>query len=137
MKFARALAEQFCFLGVNSADQFLEQRARRRRLILQISFPRQDPFIITADRVERERPGVALAGDPALQQGEDFGGFLAVGGAEFDLAGVGRDVGKMRLFGQEPEMVARHPAADRLCRARRRRWSRPSRPGRSAPMVAR
>src|SRR5205807_10142183 len=36
MQFAGALAQQVGFLAINSADQFLEQRTGRSRLVLQI-----------------------------------------------------------------------------------------------------
>ena len=99
MQLAGALAQQFGFLAINSADQFLEERAGRSRLVLQIGFPRQDSLVIAADGVERQRPGIAFIRDGALEQADD--GRLGLGPAIFDRAEKRGDVWKLRALRQE------------------------------------
>ena len=99
MQLAGALAQQFGFLAINSADQFLEERAGRSGLVLQIGFPRQDPLVIAADGVERQRPGIAFIRDGALEQADD--GRLGLGPAIFDRAEKRGDVWKLRALRQE------------------------------------
>ena len=99
MQFAGALAQQFGFLAINSANQFFEQRTGRSRLVLQIGFPRQDPFVIAADGVERQCPGIAFIRDGALEQADD--GRLGLGPAIFDRAEKRGDVWKLRALRQE------------------------------------
>ena len=61
VQFARALAEQLRFLRINAADQFLEHRARRRRLhFADRALRAEHALVITANRIERQRPGVAF-----------------------------------------------------------------------------
>src|SRR5215831_14116242 len=68
MQFACALAEQLCFLGINAAEQFLQNRGGRRCFILQIGFAFQYALIVAADRVYAESPNIALVRDRALQK---------------------------------------------------------------------
>ena len=65
---ASALAEQLCFFRINAADQFLEQRTRGDGSRLQIALLRQDPFVVAADRIERQRPRVAFVRRGRLQE---------------------------------------------------------------------
>ena len=84
MQFARALSEQFRFLGIDAADQLIEQCAGRCGLILQIGFAAEHPLVIAADRIERQCPAVALTCDCTLQKTND--GRFSFPAAIFDRA---------------------------------------------------
>src|SRR5205807_5993348 len=99
MELAGALPEELRLFGINSADQLLEQRTRRRGLVLQIGFAGEDALIITADRVEREDPGVALIRDRALEQANNRR--LRFRAAIFDRAEKRRDVRELRSLGKK------------------------------------
>src|SRR5205085_11455612 len=90
MGLAGAFPEEVRLFAINSADQFLEQRARRRGLVLQIGFAGEDALVIPADRVEREDPGVALIRDRALEEADN--GRLRFRAAIFDRAEKRRDI---------------------------------------------
>ena len=52
MQFSSALAKQLCFFRINTANQFIEKRAGRRRLILEIGFATKHTLVIAANGVE-------------------------------------------------------------------------------------
>ena len=68
---AGALSDQFRFLGINSAEQLVEQRARGGADRLQLAFHGQDAFEITSDGIEGQGPGVALVRRGGLQERDD------------------------------------------------------------------
>ena len=98
MQFTSALRKQRGFLGINAADQFFEQRAGRS-LILEIGFTPEDALVITTDRIERERPGITLAGDRVLQKTHD--GWLGFATAIFHRAMKCRDIRETRAVSQK------------------------------------
>ena len=85
----------FGLLGIDAADQFIEQAGRRRGArVLQIGFSREHAFVVAADGVERQRPGVALVRRGACRSADD--GRLAFGAAIFDRADKRRHVRELR-----------------------------------------
>jgi hypothetical protein len=98
MQFTGALAEQHRFLRINAADQFCEERTWRG-LVLEIGLAGEDPLEVTADRIERERPGVALIRDRALEQANHGG--LVLRSPIFNRTEKCRDVRELRVFSEE------------------------------------
>ena len=67
------LMSAFCYYqankyddAINTADQFIQQRSRRRGFALQIGFAREDALVIAADRIQRQTPGIPFAANGAL-----------------------------------------------------------------------
>ena len=104
-------------LGVGEirGNHFLRQigkRGPRRQLVQRLMRNRlrdavgsigvaQQAFVVAADRIDRERPGVAGARREALHDRERHR-LVAVIRLEFDRAGERRDISERRLFVQEP-----------------------------------
>ncbi len=95
MQFARALAEQLRLLRIDAADQFSEQGAGRNGRVLQIRLAAKNPLVEAADRVERQRPGVAFVRRGSLQQADNRR--FTFGAAIFDRARERRDVREVPL----------------------------------------
>src|SRR5262245_36045445 len=56
---------------MNSADQLIEQRTRRGDFILKIGLAAENTLIIATDRIQNERPDIALTSDGSLQKTND------------------------------------------------------------------
>src|SRR6266513_5196722 len=100
MQFAGALYEQLCLVRVNPADQFIEEYAGWRCLVLEISFTPKHPFVIAAYRVEREGPRIAFICRSALQETNNSG--FSLWPAIFECPDESGHVWKIGVLREEP-----------------------------------
>ena len=99
MQFTGALPDQLRFLGINPADQFLEKGPGGVVWLCRSALRVQNPFVITADGIQRQRPRVAFIRDRALKEGDD--GRLRLRPTIFNRAEKCGNIGELRALSQK------------------------------------
>jgi hypothetical protein len=90
--------EKLGFLGKDATDELVEKRAGRDGGRLQIALAAEDTFIIAADGIEGEAPGVSLVRRSGLEESNDRR--LHAWAAIFDCADKGGHVRKMLVLAE-------------------------------------